>query len=207
MTAAFEARLDPDPFVQFAVWFAEARAAGVAQAEAMAVATADAAGRPSVRMVLLKEHGPEGFFFYTNYGSRKGAELAANPHAALLFFWQPQGRQVRVEGRVERAPRELSESYHRSRPLRSQVAAAISRQSRPVAGREELERAFDELLARSGEAGVPLPATWGGFRVVPIAFEFWEHRDDRLHDRLRYERTEAGGGAAGAVWQRERLQP
>lgn len=198
--SSFEERLDPDPFVQFERWFAEAREAGVPQAEAMAVGTAGPGGAPSLRMVLLKEHGPEGFVFYTNYGSRKGEELSANPRAALLFFWQPQGRQVRVEGGVERAPRELSERYHLGRPVRSQVAAAISAQSRPVASRDELERAFAERLREAGEAGVPLPESWGGFRVLPVAFEFWEHRDDRLHDRLRYER--AGGG-----WRRGRLQP
>ncbi len=197
---SFEARLDPDPFLQFERWFQEASAAGVPQAEAMAVATATPGGRPSLRMVLLKEHGPEGFVFYTNHQSRKGDELARNPHAALLFFWQPLGRQVRIEGAVERAPLGLSERYHRSRPARSQVAAAISQQSRPVASREELEAAFTTRLAEAGEAGVPLPPHWGGYRVRPVAFEFWEHRDDRLHDRLRYELEDG-------TWRRFRLQP
>jgi pyridoxamine 5'-phosphate oxidase len=200
VSASFEERLDPDPFVQFERWFAEAQEGGVAQAEAMAVATAGADGQPSVRMVLMKEHGPEGFVFYTNYGSRKGGELAANPRAALLFFWQPQGRQVRIEGPVEPAPRDMSERYHRSRPPRSQVAAAISHQSRPVAARKELEDAFEALLATTGEEGVPLPPEWGGYRVRPAAFEFWEHRDDRLHDRLRYE-------FEGGTWSRARLAP
>ena len=200
MSDAFATALASDPFVQFEHWFADARDRGVPQAEAMAVATATPAGAPSVRMVLLKEHGPEGFVFYTNYGSRKGGELAANPRAALLFFWQPLGRQVRVEGTVERAPRELSERYHRSRPPRSQVAAAVSPQSRPVASRAELERAFEALLETSGPEGVPLPESWGGFRVRPQAFEFWEHRDDRLHDRLRYELEDGS-------WRRFRLAP
>jgi pyridoxamine 5'-phosphate oxidase len=200
VSASFEERLDPDPFAQFERWFAEAQEAGVAQAEAMAVATAGADGQPSVRMVLMKEHGPEGFVFYTNYGSRKGGDLAANPRAALLFFWQPQGRQVRIEGPVEAAPRAMSERYHRSRPPRSQVAAAISHQSRPVGARAELEDAFEALLAATGEEGVPLPAEWGGYRVRPAAFEFWEHRDDRLHDRLRYE-------FQGGAWSRARLAP
>ena len=200
MTGTFEEILDPDPFVQFDRWFAEAQERGVAQAEAMAVATATPEGRPSVRMVLLKEHGPDGFVFYTNYGSRKGEELADNPEAALLLFWQPLGRQVRIEGLVERAPREMSERYHRSRPPRSQVAAAISHQSRPVGSRADLEAAFEKLLQGTGEAGVPLPAEWGGYRVRARAFEFWEHRDDRLHDRLRYELT-------GPSWSRTRLQP
>ena len=198
--SSFEEALDPDPFRQFERWFAEARERQVPQAEAMAVATAAPGGAPSVRMVLLKEHGPEGFVFYTNYGSRKGTELAANPRAALLFFWQPLGRQVRIEGPVERAPRELSERYHRSRPPRSQVAAAISPQSRPVASRGELEAAFAALLAETGEAGVPLPESWGGYRVRPEAFEFWEHRDDRLHDRLRYQLEDG-------AWRRVRLAP
>lgn len=198
--SSFEGSLDPDPFVQFERWFGEAVEHGVPQAEAMAVATATRDGRPSVRMVLLKEHGPEGFVFYTNYGSRKAEDLAANPSAALLLFWQPLGRQVRIEGSVERAPRELSERYHRSRPPRSQVAAAISRQSRPIGSRDELEATYSARLAEVGEAGVPLPDEWGGYRVKPAAFEFWEHRDDRLHDRLRYE-LEPGG------WRRFRLQP
>lgn len=200
MTASFEERLDPDPFVQFERWFREANERGVPQAEAMAVATSTPDGRPSVRMVLLKEHGPEGFAFYTNYGSRKAEELAGNAAAALLFFWQPLGRQVRIEGTVERAPREMSERYHRSRPSRSQVAAAISRQSRPIGSRDELEAAYEATLAEVGEAGVPLPDEWGGYRVKPAAFEFWEHRDDRLHDRLRYE-LDSGS------WRRRRLQP
>lgn len=200
MSDPFEAALDPDPFRQFERWFAEAQQRQVPQAEAMAVATATSSGEPSLRMVLLKEHGPEGFVFYTNYGSRKGSELAANPRAALLFFWQPLGRQVRVEGPVERAPRALSERYHRSRPPRSQVAAAISPQSRRVGSRAELEAAFEALLEQTGDEGVPLPESWGGFRVRPDAFEFWEHRDDRLHDRLRYERE-------GANWRRQRLAP
>jgi pyridoxamine 5'-phosphate oxidase len=197
---SFEERLDPDPFVQFDRWFAEAQERAVPQPEAMAVATATPEAHPSVRMVLLKEHGPDGFVFYTNYGSRKGDDLAANPRAALLLFWQPLGRQVRIEGLVERAPRAMSERYHSSRPPRSQVAAAISHQSRAVGSRAELEAAFEARLTETGEAGVPLPAEWGGYRVKPHAFEFWEHRDDRLHDRLRYE-------LKGEDWSRVRLQP
>jgi pyridoxamine 5'-phosphate oxidase len=195
-----ESELDPDPFFQFERWFAEARGRGVGQAEAMAVATAGADGKPSVRMVLLKEHGPEGFVFYTNHGSQKGRDLAANPLAALLFFWQPMGRQVRIEGRVEVAPREMSEHYFKSRPPGSQVAAAISEQSAPIGSREELEERFERLLAEAGAEGPPLPADWGGYRVLPAAFEFWEHREDRLHDRIRYERS-------SGFWRMVRLQP
>lgn len=195
-----ESDLDPDPFFQFERWFSEARLRGVEQAEAMAVATADAEGRPSVRMVLLKEHGPEGFVFYTNHHSQKGRELAANPLAALLFFWQPLGRQVRIEGTVEVAPRAMSEHYFKSRPLGSQVAAAISEQSAPIGSRKELEERFEKLLAVAGEAGPPTPAVWGGYRVRPATFEFWEHREDRLHDRVRYDRSDG-------VWRMVRLQP
>jgi pyridoxamine 5'-phosphate oxidase len=144
-----ESELDPDPFFQFERWFSEARLRGVEQAEAMAVATAGAEGRPSVRMVLLKEHGPEGFVFYTNQHSQKGRDLAANPLAALLFFWQPLGRQVRIEGTVEVAPREMSEHYFKSRPPGSQVAAAISEQSAPIRSRADLEARFEKLLALS----------------------------------------------------------
>jgi pyridoxamine 5'-phosphate oxidase len=199
VSASFEERLDPDPFLQFERWFAEAQAAGVPQAEAMAVATVGVGLWPSVRMVLLKEHGPDGFVFYTNYHSRKGRELQMNPQAALLFFWQPQGRQVRITGSVEKVPREMSEAYHRSRPPRSQVAAAISRQSQPIVSRSVLEAAYASKLAGARD-GVPLPDDWGGYRVKPIAFEFWEHRHDRLHDRLRYE-------LHSGAWRRTRLQP
>ncbi|HEX6548475.1 MAG TPA: pyridoxamine 5'-phosphate oxidase [Candidatus Dormibacteraeota bacterium] len=195
-----EAELDPDPVAQFGAWFQQAVERGVAQAEAMAVATAGADGAPSVRMVLLKEWGPEGFVFYTDYGSRKGAELAANPRAALLFFWQPVGRQVRIEGPVERVGQEASRRYFQTRPLRSQVAASISQQSQPVATRAELEAAFEARLAEAGEGPLELPARWGGFRVGPESFEFWQHQDDRLHDRIRYERSDAG-------WRMSRLSP
>ena len=197
---SFEARLDPDPVVQFERWFAEAQARGVPQAEAMVLATATADGRPAARMVLLKAWGAEGFAFYTGYESRKGGELAANPRAALLFFWQPLGRQVRVEGTVEKSDRADSERYFQTRPVGSQVAAAVSRQSRPVTSRGELESAYARLAAGAGEGPLPLPAHWGGYRLRPEAFEFWEHRDNRLHDRLRYER-------AGSGWSRVRLQP
>ena len=168
---SFEAGLDPDPGVQFERWFALAQAGGVPQAEAMVLATAGAGGRPSARMVLLKGWGPDGFVFYTGYESRKGEELATNPQAALLFFWQPLGRQVRVEGRVARVSREESERYFQTRPLGSQVAAAVSRQSRPVGSREELERAYAELAGAAGAGPLALPAHWGGYRLRPDAFE------------------------------------
>jgi pyridoxamine 5'-phosphate oxidase len=194
-----ERDLDADPLRQFERWFGEARDAGVEVPEAMALATATPDGRPSARVVLLKGADGRGFAFYTNYESRKGGELAANPRAALLFHWRPPGRQVRVEGRVERVEADESEAYFRTRPLGSRLAAWASPQSRPLEDRAELERLYADAAERFGE-DVPLPPAWGGFRLVPDAYEFWEHGDDRLHDRVRYER-DAGG------WSRRRLAP
>ena len=195
-----ERDLDPDPLRQFQRWFTEARDAGIELPESMALATSTVDGRPSVRMVLLKDAAESGFAFYTNYESRKGAELDANPHAALLFHWQPLGRQVRVEGRVERVPADESEAYFVTRPLGSRLAAWASPQSRPLAGRDELERLYEEAVARFPADEVPRPPHWGGFRLLPEAFEFWQHAENRLHDRIRYERD-------GATWKRERLGP
>ena len=196
---SFELALDPDPLAQFHAWFADARAA-LEQPDAVALATATPDGRPSVRMVLLKRADEQGFGFHTNLESRKGVELAANPRAALLFHWQPLGRQVRIEGAVEAAPAQESEEYFRTRPLPSRLAAWASPQSRPLADRAELERRYAEATARFDGDDVPLPPHWGGFRLVPDAYEFWQHGEHRLHDRLRYERAEAG-------WLRERLAP
>lgn len=195
-----ERDLDPDPLRQFEQWFAEARDAGLAAPEAMTLATSTPDGRPSARMVLLKAADERGFGFHTNYESRKGGELAANPRAALLFWWQPLGRQVRVEGDVERVPSGESESYFRTRPLGSRRAAWASPQSRPLARRDELDRLYAEAVARFPGEEVPLPPHWGGLRLVPDAYEFWQHGDDRLHDRVRYERD-------GAGWRRTRLAP
>jgi pyridoxamine 5'-phosphate oxidase len=194
-----ERDLDPDPLRQFHRWFEDARGTALPVPEAMALATATPDGRPSVRMVLLKSADERGFAFHTNYESRKGDELTANPHAALLFHWQPLGRQVRVEGRVERVPNEESEAYFRTRPLGSRLAAWASPQSRPLADRAELERLYEEAVQRFGK-DVPLPPTWGGFRLVAAAYEFWQHGDDRLHDRVRYE-LDADG------WTKTRLAP
>lgn len=191
--------LDPDPLRQFERWFAAAREAGLPVPEAMALATATPDGRPSARMVLLKGADERGFAFHTNYESRKGGELAANPRAALLFHWQPLGRQVRVEGAVERLSVAESEAYFRTRPLGSRLAAWASPQSRPLADRAELERLYAEAVERFGE-DVPLPPSWGGLRLLPDAYEFWQHGDDRLHDRIRYERD-------GSGWSRTRLAP
>ena len=192
--------LDPDPLQQFERWFADARNAGLAAPEAMALAAATPEGLPSVRMVLLKGASAQGFDFYTHYESRKGGELGANPHAALLFHWQPLGRQVRIEGGVARIAAEESEAYFVTRPLESRLAAWASPQSRPLANRGELERLYADAKARFPGAEVPLPPHWGGFRLEPHTYEFWQHGDDRLHDRVRYERGEG-------LWRRVRLAP
>jgi pyridoxamine 5'-phosphate oxidase len=192
--------LDPDPLRQFQTWFEQAGEAGVPVPESMALATSTPDGRPSLRMVLLKQADERGFGFHTNYESRKGLELVENPRAALLFHWQPLGRQVRVEGLVGRVSVEESESYFRTRPLGSRVAAWASPQSRPIADRAELERLYEEARARFAGEDVPLPPHWGGLRLVPDAYEFWQHGDDRLHDRIRYVPD-------GTGWRRERLAP
>ena len=195
-----ERDLDPDPLRQFHLWFDEAREAGIQAPESMALATATPDGRPAARMVLLKGAGENGFDFYTNYESRKGGELEANAYAALLFHWQRPGRQVRIEGRVERVPEEESEAYFRTRPLGSRLAAWASPQSRPIVDRAELERLYAEAAARFPGEDVPRPPHWGGFRLVPDAYEFWQHAANRLHDRIGYERVADG-------WKRERLAP
>ena len=191
--------LDPDPLRQFELWFGAAGDAGLPAPEAMALATATPEGRPSVRMVLLKHADERGFAFFTNYESRKARELTENPRAALLFHWQPLGRQVRVEGAVERLATAESETYFHTRPLGSRLAAWASPQSRPLADRAELERLYADAVEHFG-ADVPLPPHWGGFRLLPDAYEFWRHGDDRLHDRIRYERDATG-------WSRTRLAP
>jgi pyridoxamine 5'-phosphate oxidase len=188
-----------DPLRQFEAWFAEAASAERAP-EAMAVATATPDGRPSARMVLMKQYDERGFVFYTNYESRKGEELLANPHAALLFHWDTLGRQVRIEGPAERLGAEESAVYIRSRPRGSQLSALASPQSQQVSSRAELERVVAELAVLNEEGDLPLPEQWGGIRVMPERYEFWQHREDRLHDRLVYT-------PEGDRWAITRLAP
>jgi pyridoxamine 5'-phosphate oxidase len=195
-----ESSLAADPLEQFRRWYAEAESADIRAPHAMALATAGPGGAPSVRMVLLKGMDPEGFVFFTGYGSRKGSELDANPRAALLFYWDPLGRQVRVEGAVDRVSTEESDAYFATRPRGAQLAAAASRQGRVVANRAELDAAVVELERAHADGGVPRPEHWGGYRLRPDAYEFWQHRENRLHDRLRYRRE-------ADAWLLERLSP
>jgi pyridoxamine 5'-phosphate oxidase len=195
-----EGDLAADPIEQLRLWLDQARDAYPEEFTSMTLATADREGRPSARVVLLKGLDERGLVFYTSYESRKGRELAENPRAALVFYWSAFDRQVRIEGTVERTSREESEAYFLSRPLGSRLGAWASPQSRPIPGREELERRLREAGERFGEE-VPLPETWGGYRVRPETVEFWQGRPSRLHDRLLYSRL-AGGG-----WRIERLAP
>ena len=194
-----ESELPADPLVLFDAWFGEAVAAGAPQPEAVTLATADASGSPSARMVLFKGLEEGAFLFYSNYESRKGRDLAANRKAAMVFYWSATRHQVRVSGTVRRLSRGASAAYFHSRPRGAQLSALASRQSRVVRSREVLERAVLDLAARyAGE--VPLPRDWGGYALRPRWMEFWENREDRLHDRIRYARRVGG-------WRMERLAP
>jgi pyridoxamine 5'-phosphate oxidase len=192
--------LDPDPLRQFERWFGEARERRVVEPEAMALATATSAGAPSVRMVLMKGFDERGIAFFTNYASRKGEELGQNPRAALLFHWPELGRQVRIEGDTAPVERSETEAYARRRPRPSQLSALASPQSSPVPNRAWLERRVGELDREHRGHELPVREDWGGYRLSPSAWEFWQHRENRLHDRFRYERE-------GGDWGIERLAP
>lgn len=196
-----EDELERDPLAQFSAWFELAKAEGAHEPHAMALATATSDGEPAVRMVLMKDWSERGITFFTNYGSRKASELERNPRAALLFYWPELGRQVRIEGRVRRAERAYSVAYAHSRSRASQLSALASPQSRPVPSREWLEERVAALEREHPCVELPVSEEWGGYRLEPETWEFWQHRPNRLHDRFRYERSAAGG------WTIERLGP
>jgi pyridoxamine 5'-phosphate oxidase len=198
-----EQDVDADPLRQIASWSEEARAAGVREPEAAALATASADGAPSVRMLLVKSFDAHGFVFFTNYDSQKGRELTANPHASLLFHWDPLGRQVRIVGPVERTSESETAAYVRSRAHKSQLSALASPQSHVLESRATLEQRVAELEAQYDGQQPPLPESWGGFRLRPVTVELWQQRHDRLHDRLRYRRSVEHD----ASWIVERLAP
>ncbi len=195
-----EAQLPDDPLTLFQQWFKEALQAEVADPNAMVLATADISGRPSARVMLLKDCDTQGFVFFTNYESRKGHELTENPWAALVFWWAALERQVRVEGRVEKVSAEESDAYFQTRPRESQLGAWASPQSQVIPDRATLEHRVAELMARFNGQEVPRPPYWGGFRLIPEVIEFWQGRPGRLHDRIRYRRTPQG-------WVKDRLAP
>jgi pyridoxamine 5'-phosphate oxidase len=196
-----ERELDRDPFKQFELWFQQALDAGVSLPDAMTLATVDASGRPSARIVGLRGFDRRGFAFYTNYGSQKAVEMSANPQVAAVFHWAEQGRQVRVAGTVERmTPAESAEYFH-TRDRESQLAAWASDQSRPIESRGALEAKLRQYTDRFMDEAIPLPENWGGYRIVPDCFEFWQGREFRLHDRFRFTQQEDGS------WLVERLAP
>jgi pyridoxamine 5'-phosphate oxidase len=195
-------QLSPDPFVQFRSWFEESvRVAGSDEPNAMTLATTDRDGRPSARVVLLKGYSPHGFVFFTNYESRKATQLAENPFAALSFYWPWLERQIQIEGAIDRVTREESEKYFNRRPKGSRLGAIASRQSEIIPNREMLERRLAELTVTYAKADPPTPETWGGYRLTPDRFEFWQGRENRLHDRFCYIR------AGENLWRIDRLSP
>ena len=195
-----EANVADDPITQFGKWFADAQAAKILEPNAMTLATVGEDGMPSARIVLLKAFDQSGFSFFTNYSSRKGRELSAHPVASLTFFWASLERQVCIEGTVEKVSRAESEEYFQTRPVKSQLGAWVSSQSKVITSRNELETTMQELEKRFAGVAVPTPELWGGYRVLPRSVEFWQGRRSRLHDRLRYRRE-------GERWVLERLSP
>jgi pyridoxamine 5'-phosphate oxidase len=190
----------PEPMGQFGRWLGEAVAANVAEPNAMVLATADAGGKPSARVMLLKGFDARGFVFYTNYESRKGSELEANPRAALVFFWESLERQVRVEGTIGRVSREESEEYFHSRPRLAQIGAWVSKQSGVIQSRMEMDKVAAKMVLKYAVGKVPLPEFWGGYRVVPEVIEFWQGRPSRLHDRIVYRRQGDGSWTIQRLW-------
>ena len=195
-----EDNTDKNPFRQFSKWYNLALNSGFLHPDAMMLATADKMGKPSARIVLLKGFDEKGFIFFTNYESKKGVELAQNPYAALLFYWDKLDKQVRIEGSVEKTTRSESEEYFKTRPRGSQLGAWASEQSKVIPNRGIIEKKFEELDSKYKDREIPLPDFWGGYRLVPENFEFWYGRENRLHDRIRYV-------LEGGKWKIERLAP
>jgi pyridoxamine 5'-phosphate oxidase len=195
-----ENSVDPDPFIQFKAWYEEHLLSGIEIPDAVTMATASADGRVSARTVLLKDYSDNGFIFFTNYKSRKGVQLSSNPRAALLFYWAESGRQVRIEGYTEKIPEKESESYFRTRPKESQLAALASEQSSVIPDRKYLDDLYYNFKTRYSEKPVDRPVQWGGYRLIPEWFEFWQNGEFRLHDRLSYSKRKH-------LWVIERLAP
>ena len=192
--------VNKNPFDQFSNWFQDAVKSKIEEPNAMILATADKSGTPSLRVVLLKSVDIDGLIFYTNYNSQKGRELSENPNASILFFWLPLERQIRISGKVIKLDEKESFEYFKSRPYESQIGAWASKQSEAIDDRTELEKKFEKYKSLFKEGNVPLPPNWGGFKLVPQTFEFWQGRESRLHDRIRYSKSENG-------WELHRISP